>query len=198
MQSLIENYLTILKSLHENKAGGGHCGITATFNKLTERSIDVESFCKNCNICQHQNSIKKGPSELHPIPIPDRIFGMWGIDLVGPLHLTEDGSVYMIVCTEYTTRWVEAKGIPEKSASVVTSALFELIITRCGCPERILTDQGPEFVNEVNAIMCKEFSIERSLCSPYHPQTNGLTERCNQTLINILTRYVNSNKNNWE
>ena len=70
-----ENYLTILKSLHENKAGGGHCGINATFNKLTERywwprmSIDVESFCKNCNICQHQNSIKKGPSELHPIPI---------------------------------------------------------------------------------------------------------------------------------
>ena len=46
--------------------------------------------------------------------------------------------------------------------------------------------------------MCKEFSIERSLCSPYHPQTNGLTERCNQTLINILTKYVNSNKNNWD
>ena len=73
-----ENDLTILKSLHENKAGG-------------------ESFCKNCNICQHQNSIKKGPSELHPIPIPDRIFGMWGIYLIGPLHLTEDGNVYMIV-----------------------------------------------------------------------------------------------------
>ena len=98
---------------------------------------------------------------------------MWGIDLVGPLHLTEDGNIYMIVCTECTTRRVESKGIPEKSASVVTSALFELIITRYGCPEKILTDQGPEFVNEVNDIMCKEFSFERSLCSPITLKQTG-------------------------
>ena len=104
----------------------------------------------------------------------------------------------MIVCTEYTTRWVEAGGIPGKSATTVTNGIFELIITRYGCPESILTDQGPEFVNEMNLIMCKEFSIKRRLCSPYHPQTNGLTERCNQTLINVLTKYVNSQKNNWD
>ena len=61
-----------------------------------------------------------------------------------------------------------------------------------------MTVQGPEFVNEVNVIICKEFSIECSLCSPYYPQTNGLTERCNQTLINILTKYVNSNTNNLD
>ena len=97
---LRNDYLKILKSLHEDKAGGGHYGITATFNKIAERywwpriSLDVKDFCKNCDECQSQNPIKKSPSELHPIPIPDRIFGMWGIDLVGPLHLTEDGNQY--------------------------------------------------------------------------------------------------------
>lgn len=34
--------------------------------------------------------------------------------------------------------------------------------------------------------------------SPYHPQTNGLTERFNKTLCKILKNYVNESNDNWD
>ncbi|KAA8578232.1 hypothetical protein FQN60_010716 [Etheostoma spectabile] len=51
-----------------------------------------------------------------------------------------------------------------------------------GAPKRILTDQGKEFVNKINLDMCAKLGIARSLCAPYHPQTNGLVERLNGTI----------------
>ncbi|MGH0187510.1 UNVERIFIED_CONTAM: hypothetical protein FKN15_027719 [Acipenser sinensis] len=41
-----------------------------------------------------------------------------------------------------------------------------------GAPKMILTDQGREFINQVNKGVCELLNIKRSLCSPYHPPTN--------------------------
>lgn len=70
-------------------------------------------------------------------------------------------------------------------------------VSRWGAPARLLSDQGREFVNKVNDQMCKEFGIKRSVTSAYHPQTNGLDERTNQTLKQRLSKLVNEHQNNW-
>ena len=71
--------------------------------------------------------------------------------------------------------------------------LFQIwYISRWGAPSRLLSDQRREFVNKL-----KEFSIQRSVTSAYHPQTNGLDERTNQTLKQRLSKLVNEHQNNW-
>ena len=72
-----------------------------------------------------------------------------------------------------------------------------LFIFRWGAPSRLLSDQGREFVAKVNDKVCEEFVIKRSVTSAYHPQTNGLDERTNQTLKQRLSKLVNEYQNNW-
>ena len=62
---------------------------------------------------------------------------------------------------------------------------------RWGAPERLLSDQGREFVAKINDAICNELGIKRSVTSAYHPQTNGLDERTNQTLKVHLAKLNN-------
>ena len=101
-----------------------------------------------------------------------------------------------------------------------------LLLNRWDAPRRLLSDQGREFVNKVkhpvtitqdssdreqyllsfhiflfffqiNDAVCKEFGIKRSITTAYHPQTNGLDERINQTLRKRLSKFVNEKQDNW-
>ena len=40
--------------------------------------------------------------------------------------------------------------------------------------------------------------MKHSVSSAYHPQTNGLDERFNQTLINTLKKVVDASKEDWD
>lgn len=71
------------------------------------------------------------------------------MDLVGPLPTTKGGHKYLFTATDYFTKWVEGFAIPNKSASEVAKCILKLVYTH-GAPQRILTDQGREFVNEVS------------------------------------------------
>ena len=68
---------------------------------------------------------------------------------------------------------------------------------RWGAPARLLSDQGREFIAKVNDEMCKRFGIKRSVTSAYHPQTNGLNERTNQTLKARLSKLANEQQDDW-
>ena len=70
-------------------------------------------------------------------------------------------------------------------------------VFRWGAPSRLLSDQGREFVNKINDAVCKEFGIKRFVTSAYHPQTNGLDDRTNQTLKQRLCKLVNEHQNDW-
>ena len=101
----------ILRAFHEDSAGGCHSGVTATFNKISERYYwrgmydAVLGKVNSCQECQRHNTIKKGPSQLHPVPVPDACFAQRGMDLVGPLNCTPSGNQYSVVFTEYLSRW---------------------------------------------------------------------------------------------
>ncbi|KAL2098358.1 hypothetical protein ACEWY4_007565 [Coilia grayii] len=71
------------------------------------------------------------------------------MDLVGKLTPTTSGNQYLCVMVDYYTKWVEAFAIPNKSAEVVTQCILKFFY-RFGAPQRLLTDQGTEFVNEIN------------------------------------------------
>lgn len=69
---------------------------------------------------------------------------------------------------------------------------------RMGCPEVIITDQGREFVNSITSQLYEITKTEHRVTSAYHPQTNGLTERFNQTLTRSLAKITNDNQDDWD
>ena len=68
---------------------------------------------------------------------------------VGPLTETPRGNKYIITATDYFSKWPEAAPLPDKTAVGVADFLFSLFC-RHGWPERIISDQGREFVNAVS------------------------------------------------
>ena len=52
--------------------------------------------------------------------------------------------------------------------------------------------------SQVNTEICKQLGISRSVTSAYHPQTNGLDERTNQTLKVRLAKLINEHQDNWD
>jgi hypothetical protein len=79
----------------------------------------------------------------------------------------------------------------------VAEFLYDLM-TRYGVAEIVMSDQGREFVNEVNQKLFKLCGTDHRISSAYHPQTNGLDERMNQTLKGALVKFFNANHDDWD
>ena len=62
----------------------------------------------------------------------------------------------------------------------------------------MLSDQVREFVNTVNSSLLEMTGVKQCVSSAYHPQTNGLDERLNQTLVTTLKKVVDACANDWD
>src|SRR5437660_12277836 len=191
---------TVLYMVHNHKMGG-HFGIDATYNKIAERYYwkrmyeDTKEYVKFCNNCQRRGQ-KGGKSYLNPIEVGDP-FERIGIDFVGPLEKTRRGNRYILMTTDYLTKWPEAKAMKDAMATNVVKFIYEVIIYRHECSKIILSDRGTHFRNKLVEELCGKFEIKHKLLAPYHSQTNGLVERFNRTLCESLAK-VSEKENQWD
>src|SRR4051812_17910252 len=156
---------------------------------------DIERYLKTCDSCQRRGN-KGGTGYLNPIKV-GQPFERIGIDFVGPLERTKKGNRYILVMTDYLTKWPEAEAMKEATADNVIQFIYEKVICKHGCPKIILSDRGAHFRNKLVDGLCKKFKIKHKLSSPYHPETNGLVERFNRTLCESLAKVLEK-ENEWD
>jgi hypothetical protein len=126
-------------------------------------------------------------------------FEKWDIDYIGQISpASSRRNEYIIIATEYLTKWAEAKAVKKADAKQTTIFLYENIISRFGCPKILISDRGSHFLNLVIREMTQLFQINHRKTTPYHPQTNGQTKRVNQTLIRILRKIITESKRDWD
>ena len=119
------------------------------------------------------------------------------MDLIGPLPRTDNQKRYIICAVDYGTRYAITDSLKEIKADDVAKFFIEKIVANVGCPRRVLTDQGRQFISSGLNKVFDYFNTTHSLCSKYHPQTSGLTERTNRTLLDSISMYCNTNQKNW-
>ena len=191
----------LMKIMHDYPTAE-HMGIDTTYNKIKERYYwnqmydDIREYIKTCDTCQRFGRPERNEI-LHSIGI-GQPFERIGIDIVGPLPETTRKNKYIVVATEYLTKWPEAKALIKADGKSVANFIYEEIICRHGTPKILLTDQGKHFKNELINELCRKFEIRHRFSSPYHPQTNGLTERFNKTLCDTLKKTGESNMFEWD
>lgn len=76
------------------------------------------------------------------------------LDIMGPLPITDDGNMYVLVVADYYTKYVEAYAIPDEKAETLARKLVDEFICRCGVPNEIHSDQSRNFESKVFQEVC--------------------------------------------
>lgn len=101
---------------------------------------------------------------------------------------------YIVVATEYLTKWAEAKAVKRNTVVHATTFIYDNIISRFRFPKILMNDRGTHFLNSVIEEMTARFQIDHTKTTPYHPHTNGQTERVNGILVSILWKTILDSK----
>lgn len=188
----------LLKLSHDIPLAG-HLGVRKTKDRLTQTFFwpgvtrDLQNYCRTCDTCQRIGKRGDHPkAKLHPLPIIEQPFHRVAVDLIGPLRRpSSSGKSYILTVVDYATRYPEAVALSNIEAETVAEALVR-IFTRVGFPREILSDQGTQFTAAVTQQLWQSCGIKPLFSSPYHPQTNGLCERFNGTLKQMLKAFTDS------
>ena len=118
------------------------------------------------------------------------------MDILGPLPITPRGNRYILTIADYFTKWTEAYPMTNMEATTVANILYTFIC-RFGTPSYLHTDQGRNFEAKVIQELCVLMGIKKTRTSPYHPQSNGMVERFNKTLMGMLSTTA-ATENEWD
>jgi len=132
-----------------------------------------------------------------PLPVIDEPFERIAMDIVGPLPRSKSGNKYILVVCDYATRYPEAVPLRSIEAERIAEELVK-IFARVGLPREILTDQGSNFTSRLLAEVYNLLHVHAVRTSPYHPQTDGLVERFNQTLKALLRKAAVEDGKEWD
>ena len=181
----------------------GHLGITQTVYRLLDRAYwpglrgDVQTYIKSCTVC----IARKSPCP-RKVPMGNVAVGhRWervAMDLLDMSITTSRGNRYVLVIVDCFTRWTEAFPLPDKTAQSVADAFFNQVVCRFGMPAVIHSDQGREFENKISQELCLIGGSHKTRTAPYHPESDGMVERFNRTLLMMLAMFAGKNRDDWD
>eukprot|EP00253_Pinus_taeda_P003463 PITA_03463 len=104
---------------------------------------------------------------------------------------------WILTAIDYFTKWIEAIPCRQPNDSTIIQFLERNIVSRFGYPEKIITDNAVAFKSKKIINFYHKFHITLGHSTAYYPQGNGLAESSNKSLINIIKKLLEENKNNW-
>ena len=158
---------------------------------------DIQEYIRkkcSCVASKKPNVLEKAP--LVPI-LASYPFEMICIDFL-KLDRCKGGFQYVLVVTDHFTRFSQAYATKNKSSKAAATKLFEEFILQFGFPKRIHHDRGAEFNSSLFRELHRLAGIKTSNTTPYHPMGDGMVERMNRTLCNMLKAIPESSKQNWK
>ena len=120
------------------------------------------------------------------------------MDLLDMSVTTAWGNRYVLVMVDCFSRWTEACPLPDKTAHSIADAFFNQVVCRFGMPIVIHSDQGREFENKIMQELCILCGSHKTRTTPCHPESDGMVERFNRTLLMMLAMFAGKNREDWD
>ncbi|KAG7564275.1 Ribonuclease H-like superfamily [Arabidopsis suecica] len=171
----------LITSMHE-----GQCGNCAAHSA-------------KCDKCQrHAPTIHQPTEELSSISSAHP-FIKWSMDVVGPLESYGGAKrlQYLLVLTDYFTKWIEAKAYQQITGQQVEDFLWENIICRHGLPYEIVTDNRTNLTSAKVQAFYDKWKIRLTTSTPCYPQGNGQAKAANKTRLSNIKKRLDSRKSLW-
>ena len=109
---------------------------------------------------------------------------------------TDDGFGFIVFARDDLSGWVEGRAIKTANAKEVAKFIYEDIVCRHGCPQRIVLNRGSKNLNLMKDLL-EHYRIKRMVVSAFHPQANGLVEWGHDSVVNSLSKYCSKDPGDW-
>lgn len=159
---------------------------------------DCIAYANRCQECQKCGPVQKVHATHMHVIVKPWPFRSWAMGVIGMIYPpSSKGHPYILVATDYFTKWAEAIPLKEVDQAAVIKFMAEHIIHRFGIPETIISDQTQYFVGKDLAKFAHEMEITLTHSSPYFAQGNGQAEATNKILKAIIQKTLDNNPSNW-
>ena len=192
----------LIRRFH-NSLFAGHLGVTRTIFRLLDRVYwpglrrDVRTYIASCTICLARKSPCPRRAPMGHVEVGHR-WERVAMDLSDMSVTTARGNRYVLDMVDCFSRWTEACPLPDKTAHSVADVFFNQVVCRFGMPIVIHSDEGREFENKIMQELCILCGSHKTRTSPYHPESDGLVERFNRTLLMMLAMFASKNREDWD
>jgi len=111
---------------------------------------DIHDFCKSCDSRKKMGGLKTNNLAELVTTFLEEPYMKWGLNFISPIKLAGrlTRNKYILVVTNYATKWVGAKALKTNTVVVTTRFLYEYILTRFGCPLIIVINQEVHLIND--------------------------------------------------
>ena len=164
---------------------------------------DVKRYVKTCTTCQRTKVSRHKPyGELASLRQPTGPWQEISMDFVTDLPPSSDwnGTVFdsiLVIIDRYTKMALYIAAKKTITSEELAQVFVNRVVRSYGVPKGIVSDRGSVFTSKFWSALCYTLGVKRRLSTAFHPQTDGQTERQNQTLEHYLRCYCNYRQNNW-
>jgi len=119
------------------------------------------------------------------------------LDIVGPFPKAVGNKRYLLVGTDYFTKWVEAELVANIRDVDAKKFVWRNIVTRFGVPHTLISDNGLQFNSKAFRRYYNELGIANRYSTLAYPQGNGQAEAINKVIVNGLKKWLDDAKGRW-
>ena len=194
----------LLQETHDNPWESAHAGSSRLFHRLAARFYwprmwtDVVAYTRTCDVCQKTKPDKRGPNgKLLPHSIPLLPFEVVSLDLI--TGLPKSGSYdAVLVIVDKLTKFVQYIPTTSNLKQEGFAKLFlDNVVYKYGIPRQMISDRDARWAKTFWASVAKHLALDLLLSTSHHPQTDGQTEKANDSLEVALRAYVASDRSSW-
>ena len=124
-------------------------------------------------------------------------FAQWGLDIVGNFPKATGNKRYLLVGTDYFTKWVKAEPLTNIRDVDAKRFIWKNIVTRFKVPRTLISDNGLQFNSKAFRRYCCDLGIRNRYSTPAYPQGNGQAEAVNKVIVSGLKKRLDNAKGKW-
>ena len=191
--------LSLLHDAHDS-AIAGHLGFDKTYSSLLRTvywprlARDTRQYVATCESCQRNKHSNPHPAGLmQPLPTPQQRWETVTMDFIVQLPLTPRGFDAITVLSK------QAHFVPSRTkdtASDVARIFFDNVFRLHGMPTTFVSDRDSKFTSRFWKELHRLLDAKLAMSTVFHPQTDGQTEKANQTLESILCAFIDYRQTN--
>lgn len=196
----------IAQAVHDSPAAG-HPGIEKTFERFRrdyyfpQDQAWFRNYVNTYDTCFRNKSRRQKPHGLlQPLPVPTKPWSSIALDFLVKLPTTKENHDSILVITDRMTKFAHFIPCREEGLTAPDFALlfYRHIFPIHGLPNDIVSDRGSLFDSSFWSTLSKITKVDLRLSTAFHPQTDGATERLNQTLEQYLRIYTSYQQDDWD